>query len=411
MPTKFGIGYSENPNSFDAGVEAITTAFAEANISDCDLVMMYSTSKHDPKALRDGVRSIIGNKPKLIGGYSNGIITKNKIAYDGYQMGVAVLSSDDVQIDMFQEKGLANNEYKVGLALGNQIKKNNYAGEPNLVLMHDFVKEKPLEGMSWNVNWATPLIAGIGKSLGSWPRTAGMAMMGDWQSNPTYQWFNDDVDRHTAMGLVLSGNIRMDTLIMHGCKPLSDYHTITNSEQNIVLEIDGKPALDVIAELLGPDKFNEWLDYPFFVILGVNKGDKYGDFNEENYANRLIAGVDKARKGLIMFEPDLVVGTEVQMMRRSFSDFNYMRESCEKILDQVKDRNPLFLLYIDCAGRASAYSGTEGEEATMVQQMFGDKMPMLGVYTGSEIAKVGGNLQACVFTGVLCVFSEQRNGN
>jgi hypothetical protein len=119
---------------------------------------------------------------------------------------------------------------------------------------------------------------------------------------------------------------------MHGCKPLSDYHKITKADKNIVLEIDHKPAMNVIEELLGPEKFKEWLEYPFFVILGVNKGDKYGDFNEENYANRLIAGVDKDRKGLIMFEPDLTVGT--------------------------------------------------------------------------EISEVGGDIQPCVFTGILCVFSE-----
>ena len=406
MPTKVGVGFSENPKSFDAGVEAAKSALTEAGISKCDLVMMYSTSKHDPHALRDGLRSIIGPESRLIGGYSNGIITRDKIAYDGYQIGVVVLSLDTIQVDMFQEKGLANNEFNVGLALGNQIKSKEYAGEPNILLMHDFIKEKPLEGMSWNINWATPLLAGIDKSLGTWPRAAGMAMMGDWQSNPTYQWFDDQIERHTAMALVLSGDVQMDTLIMHGCKPLSDYHTITKSDQNIVLEINSKPALDVIADLLGPEKFNEWLDYPFFVILGVNKGDKYGDFNEENYANRLIAGVDKERKGLIMFEPDLTVGTEVQLMRRSFSDFKYVRNSCEKILEKVRDRKPLFTFYIDCAGRASAYSGTEGEEATEVQKVIGSKMPLLGVYTGTEIAKVGQEMQACVFTGVLCLFSE-----
>jgi hypothetical protein len=231
-------------------------------------------------------------------------------------------------------------------------------------------------------------------------------MLGDWQANPTYQWFDDQIARHTAMAVVFSGSVRMDTLIMHGCKPLSDYNTITRADENVVLEIDGKKALDVIAELLGPERFMDWLDYPFFVILGVNKGDKYGEFREENYVNRLIAGVDKDRGGLIMFEPDLKAGTEVQLMRRSFSDFEYVRKRSEEILERTRDRNPFFTLYIDCAGRGSAYSGTEGEEAEEVQKVIGSKMPLLGVYTGTELAKVGEDIQPCVFTGVLCVFSE-----
>ena len=406
MATKAGVGFSENPKSFDAGVEAAKAAMEQAGIGQCDLAMMYSTSKHDPAGLRDGVRSVIGAEARLVGGYSNGIITRDKLGYDGYQMGVAVLASDTINVDMFMGKGLANNEFNVGISLGNQIKSKTYSGTPNVLLMYDFVKEKPLEGMSWNINWSTPLLEGMEQSLGTWPPVAGVAMMGDWQSNPTYQWFDDQIERHTAIALVLSGGVRMDTLIMHGCKPLSDYHTITKADQNVVLEIDGKQALDVIAELLGPERFKEWLDYPFFVILGVNRGDKYGEFREENYANRLIAGVDKERRGLIMFEPDLKVGTEVQLMRRSFSDFEYVRRYSKEILKRTQDRNPFFCFYIDCAGRASAYSGTEGEEAEEVQKVIGSQMPLLGVYSGTEICKVGSVVQPCVFTGILCVFSE-----
>ncbi len=406
MASKAGVGFSENPKSKEAGVEAAKAAMGEAGIENCDLAMMFSTSKHDPAQLRDGVRSVIGPHARLIGGYSNGIITNDKLGYDGFEMGVAVLSSDTVRVDMFVEGGLVNNEFNVGAALGNQVKGKDYLGKPNILLMYDFVKEKPPEGMSWNINWATPLLEGMGQSLGDWPPAAGLAMMGDWQSSPTYQWFDDRIERHTAMALVLSGGVQMDTLIMHGCKPLSDYRVITKADQNIVLEIDGKPAMDVVADMLGPDRFKEWLDYPFFIILGVNRGEKFGEFKEDNYANRLIAGVDKDRKGLIMFEPDLKVGTEVQLMRRSFSDFEYVRQRSEEMLKRTEGRNPFFCFYIDCAGRASAYSGTEGEEAAEVQKIIGSKMPLLGVYSGVEIAKVGDVMQPCVFTGVLCVFSE-----
>jgi hypothetical protein len=207
------------------------------------------------------------------------------------------------------------------------------------------------------------------------------------------------------MALVLSGGVQMDTIIMHGCKPSSDYHTITKAEWNAVLEIDGKPAVDAIAEMLGPDSDRGWEDYPFFVTLGVNKGDKFGEFNEEEYANRMVMAVDKERRGLIMFEPDLKEGFEVQLMRRSI-DFDYIRERTEDLLRRVESRKPFFALYIDCAGRASAFCGTEGEEAEEVQKVISSKMPLLGMYSGVEIAKVGGDIQALDWTGVLCVFSE-----
>ncbi|MBN2000428.1 FIST C-terminal domain-containing protein [candidate division KSB1 bacterium] len=408
MGTRVGVGYSENPKSFDAGVEAAKSAVAQAKISRCDLALLFSTSRHDPVQLRDGVRSIIGSGARLIGGYAFGIITNDRLGYDGYQTGIVVFSSDTIQVDMFIEGGLTNNEYNTGLSLGRQIKSKDYVGTPNIILMYDFVRGEPVEGSLFNKNFSTPIIEGIEKSIGTWPPAAGIGLLGDWQVNPTYQWFDDRIEQNTTMALVLSGGVTMDNLIMHGCKPSSDYYTVTKADNNTVLEMNGRPAVDIIAELLGPKQFKEWLEFPFFVILGINKGDKFSEFKEENYANRLISGVDQKRGGLIMFEPDLKVGTEVQLMKRSFSDFEYVRQRSEEILEQTRDKNPFFCFYIDCGGRASGYSGTEGEEAEVVQKVIGSKMPLFGIYSGTEIARVGNEMQACVFTGVLCVFCEQE---
>lgn len=404
MGTKAGTGYSENPKSYVAGVEAARAALKEANVYGCDLAIMYSTSKHDPAELRNGVRSVIGQEARLIGGYAMGTFTKDQLGYEGYQMAIAVLSSKSMQVDMFIEKGLPDNEYNVGVALGEEVKSKDYVGTPNILLMYDSIRGKPPEGVVFNMNLASPLIEGMGHSLGSWPPAAGVGMLGDLQSNPTYQWFDDRIEQQAAMALVLSGGVRMDTTILHGCKPSSGYHTITKAEHNVVLEIDGKRAVDAVAELLG-ESYKSWEDFPFFVTFGVNKGEKFSDFREDEYANRLVMGVDKDRGGLIMFEPDLVAGSEIQLMRRSI-DFEYIGNRVKDFFKSIGDRKPFFALYLDCAGRASAYCGTEGEEAEEVQKIIGPRMPLLGMYSGVEIAKVGESMQALDWTGVLCVFSE-----
>ena len=47
--------------------------------------------------------------------------------------------------------------------------------------------------------------------------------------------------------------------------------------------------------MLGPESNKTWEDFPLFVTLGVNKGDKFGPFNEEDYANRLVMAVATIR--------------------------------------------------------------------------------------------------------------------
>jgi len=403
MATKVGVGYSEDATSYKAGTEAARAALLDADLAACNLVLLFATEKHNPERLRDGVRAVVGSAPRLIGGYSVGIITKDRLGYEGYQVGVAVVSSDSVAIDMFIETGLVGNEHEVGVALGGQIKRRHYEGTPNMLLMYDSVIRSVAQGLA--LNMATPLLEGISQAIGAWPRTAGVGMVGSMQWNPTFQWFDDRIEQHSAMALVLSGGIRMDTTVMHGCRPASGYHAITKAEGPLILEIDGKPALDAIAELLGSDSDKSWEDYPMFVTLGVNKGDKFGPFKEEDYANRLVMAVDQERRALVMFENDLKPGFEVQLMRRSI-DFDYIGRRADELLGRLRGRAPIFALYIDCVGRASAYCGTEREEAEEVQRVIGSRMPLLGVYSGVEVAKVGKDVQALDWTGVLCVFSE-----
>ncbi len=273
MATRVGIGSSENPSSYEASREAATLAWERLGSSGCDLVVLFATGKHDPTAVRDGLRSVVGRIAKIIGGSTAGIITNDALGYGPSHVGVALLSSDSMRCDLFIEPGIKSAEYEKGISLGRQILQTEFMGEPNLLLIYDSVKQSASEGQPL-LNFATPLIEGMTRSLERWPPVAGVGVMADPQFfYPAVQWFDDRIERHSAMTLVFSGRVKMDTLILHGCKPASGYHTITKTKDNVVLEIDGKPALDMIADLLGPESGIRPDSYPFFITLGVNRAE------------------------------------------------------------------------------------------------------------------------------------------
>lgn len=402
MSTTAATSYSELSDSFQAGVQLASDVRAKLGCR-VDAVIMMSTSKQDPKRLLAGVRSVLGDVP-VYGGYAVGVITNERLGYEGYQCGLAAFSfANGARLDAFAEGGLAGHEHDVGARLAARLAASPGEGEQGMCLLYDSVRDKSVAG-DWVLNVATPLLAGMAENLQAWPATVGVGMLGDMQFNPTYQWVGNDVAEQTALALRFS-NVRLDYVIMHGCAPVGDYHTVTKADYNVVLEIDGRPALDAVAAMLGPNAERSWEQYPLFVTLGQNRGDKYGDFREADYANRLVAGIDRERKGLVMFEPDLVAGSEVQLMCRSV-DFGYVARRTEELLSKVDGRHPFFAFYIDCAGRASAYCGSDGEEAAEVQRVIGGRLPFLGAYSGVELAKVGTEIRPLDWTGVLCVLSQ-----
>ena len=352
---------------------------------------------------RDGVREVVGAHCKIVGGFAVGIITREAASYDGYEVGVALIEGTGFEFDTFTESGLPGAEGEVGELLGQRLAAAEAADDSSILLFYDTVHH--VDGQP-RLNMATPLLQGIARSLATQPRLAGMGMLGDMQLQPTWQFCDDAVLQQSATALLFRRGISMDTTVMHGCRPAGRYHEITKADGPVVLEIDGQPALQMIQEMLGADSGLTPEDYAFFVTLGVNKGDPFAEYREENYANRMCIGVDAARNGLIMFENDLTAGTKVQLMRRSM-DFSYLKPRTTELFARAASagRKPLFAFYIDCAGRAAAYCGLDAEEADEVRAAIPPGVPLLGVYSGVEIAPIQGKPQALDWTGVLCLFS------
>ena len=64
-------------------------------------------------------------------------------------------------------------------------------------------------------------------------------------------------------------------------------------------------------------------------------------------------------------------------------------------------------MYIDCAGRNARYSDTMEEEATEIAAaMNRERIPLLGFYSGVEVAPLPGRSRGLDWTGVLTVFAR-----
>lgn len=399
MATKIGVAHSNRTNTAAAAIEAATNALEKAGIEKPDFALIFCSGKHNPQVFLANIRSVLGEIP-MIGGSSIGIITEDFIGYEGFEVGVTVFASDTLSFKIFAQPDLNIDERKAGEALGKQINRVQGETDKALLVFYDSSKQQnpPM------LNFATWLFEGLESWLPKNIVCAGAGLLADMQLNTTFQFFNDEVLTQNVVAVLISGDCTMQTNIMHGCKPASAYLTITKAEGPVIFEIDNRPALEVIDELLGNNHNLEWKDFSLFVTLGVNKGEKFGSFDEKEYANRLLLAVDIPSRSLIMFEPDLKTGDEVQLMQRSVN-LDYIQTGIDDMKSKLDGEKPVFSFYINCAGRAKPYAGGEFEDAEEIQKGM-KRIPFMGFYSGVEVAKVKNKLQPLDWTGVLCLLSE-----
>lgn len=391
------VAFSDAPDSFAAAVDAACEALAALAGRAPELALVFHTAEHDADQVRAGLRRALGGGVRLVGGHAVGTITSDDFGYGGHELALGLFAGVDPTI--CARAPLAGDEEAVGRALGVDLQAAGLSRTP-LLLLYDAINRTP-SGMQ--LNMATPLLRGLEASAGPLGPVVGAGLTGDMRGSATWQIIDDDVAQQNAIALSFGRDLQLHEVILHGCEPASDYKTVTRADGPAILELDHRPAVDVISELVGhavpPTEFG------FFVTLGVNLGDPWAAYDSSAYLNRLCLKVDRRRGGIILFESDIVEGTRVQLMHRRV-DFDDIQPRIDSLFAGLGDRRPVFALYIDCAGRAAGYAGVDREDALLVQQAVADRVPLLGWYSGVEIGSVLGRPRALDWTGVFCLYSE-----
>ncbi len=128
---------------------------------------------------------------------------------------------------------------------------------------------------------------------------------------------NGNVPGHGAAGGVYSGGlsgvafgpeVRLISRVTQGCLPVAPERRVTAAERNVLLQLDGEPALDVMLADLGVslDQPREALDAVRQTLVGLSSPGEEGVGRAGNFGAdvivRHIIGVDPARRGVAIAE-------------------------------------------------------------------------------------------------------------
>ncbi len=405
---KVGIGWRNEKNAFLSGKNVAESAIENGALFRYDFVIAFCSGQLDHNEFFKGVQSVVGTEVPVIGGSAIGIITNDYLSYEGYPAGIAIIQSDNFQHKVAVAGNLDEDEKTAGNRLAEKLA-DELKGKL-LLLFYDSVKIPATAEAPPVLNASSPLIEGIEKNLRSAVPIIGAGLIGDYDFGPTKQFCGFFVDSQCAVGAMLSGNFTPYFRIMHGCSPLDGvYHKISKIKGSVIYELDGKPVVEMIDELYGN---KDWRNqHPVNLLtIGVNCGRRFDEPEEANYINRLITGALPDGQGIGIFEPDLAPGVEIQFMLRDSSKMiESARRNSNEIMKQIRSdgKKALFGIYIDCAGRTAEQSNTITEEAIEVQKVFNENQtPLIGFYSGVEVAPLLEKSRGLDWTGVLLIFAE-----
>lgn len=240
-------------------------------------------------------------------------------------------------------------------------------------------------------------------------------------------------------GVAFGPGVALLSRVTQGCQPVGATATITAAQDNVVLALDGEPALDVLLDTL--DVSLEGDPQPALrrvraTLAGLSDAvagadsladaplpRRTGHFGTDTRV-RHIVGLDGARRGVALadrVEPGMRLAFCQRNVAAARAD---LMRICAEIREELapaeaevglspagvalavsaapaEGRAIRGAIYVSCSGRGGPHFGGPSAELQIVRHALGD-VPLVGFFAGGEIA----HHHLYGYTGVLTVFTD-----
>lgn len=231
-------------------------------------------------------------------------------------------------------------------------------------------------------------------------------------------------------GVAFGSEVSMVSRVTQGCKPVAKQRTVTEADHNLVLQLDGKPALDVLLEdlAISLEEPQRALDVVRATLVGLSAAPEKdatriappaGNFGSDTMVRHII-GLDPGRRGVAIADY-VQSGMQFTFCQRNVhaARADLMR-ICAEIREELEPEEIavtsahsadapepesggaeriLGAVYVSCSGRGGPHFGGPSAELQIVRRVLGD-VPLVGFFAGGEIA----HDHLYGYTGVLTVF-------
>lgn len=223
------------------------------------------------------------------------------------------------------------------------------------------------------------LISGLEKRLKNTVSITGGMCGDDARFQKTLTSYKESPKEGEVVVVGLYGESLEITFASHGgWMPFGPEREITKSKDNVLYEIDGKPALDLYKKYLG-DKADKLPQASLLYPLNVKHVDK------DKPVVRTILSINNDDNSMVL-AGDVPEGASVQLMMASVDGIAHGAEVAAKYAMENRKNSPNLAILVSCVGRKLVMDQRVEEEVERVREIIGTNVPMTGFYSYGEMA-------------------------
>lgn len=335
-------------------------------LSTASLVLVFGSVKRFSESKLQATLKARYPTAQIIGCSTSGEINATGVFDDSLQI-TAIQWEKTVQRITHTKMTSMQNSYETAAGLAQQLKSDSLKA----VLVYS-------DGLHVN---GSELLDGFKSVLGEIPVMGGMAGDG-FGFTKTVQLFNETISDGLVIAVGLYGNnLIAATGVGRGWKPYGPPRKVTKSEKNMVLELDGKPALSLYRLYIGEHSAKSLpgsgLKFPFAII-------EEGKRDIEKI--RTLLAIDTTNNSLT-FAGNVDEGETVRFCQATHDRLvEGAGDAAHLVANQINTNQAGLAICVSCVGRKGVMAEQVIDEVKLVQQILGPQTALTGFYSYGEFA-------------------------
>ena len=249
------------------------------------------------------------------------------------------------------------------------------------------------------------LLKGLDRTFPQRPKVGGIASGGE-QANNLVLYLEGRLHRSGAIVIGLTGDIEIETIVAQGCRPIADPMFVTLAHENLIRELDGQAARDVLANVYERLPFADRDLFSRALFLGLAMRSDAMQYGPGDFLIRTVLGLDP-QSGALWVNANAERNRVVQFHVRDASASALDLERMLTAYRSTKGHTPAAgALLFSCMGRGIGLYEQPDHDSNAFRRLVAD-IPIGGFFCNGEIGPVHNSSYLHTYTSVFAIFRSR----